>query len=484
MSLAKCWQSSRGSIVFQCSLFDGEKRLKGYLELNSDRASAPVTFSGEKPESLLPAGGIAMLIRKHLSVGALTGIAMSDAVPDLEFFRIRAQGKNSDGVPSQLFFILSRKPDHEITIIRENLSIARLKADAQYTVAKPASTDFLHVEDFPETGLQAWLTSLIEPEAKTNQTTQASVAVETLPLYQRAGRDRVTRRLKTLRKTLLQDREKVPSQEELQNAKEDAKLLRDYLWLVRSEAFELALDDTQTGSIARVIKLNPDLTPGANLEAAFTKVRKLERALSMGGPRIQDMERSIKRFESALDRLRSNAGLSETDVIRVLQELGLERRPEQKAATAKSTKPASAIGRTFLTATGEIMALGRNAEESDRLVKSAKSQDWWIHVAGGSHGSHVIIPGKTFKDGLPGHVLREAGILALHFSDRGTSREGDVYVARRHQIKKRKGMPAGLWQIDRAETMVIRYEADELSAIFAREIRDGVQRPHAAKTQS
>ena len=480
LSLGKCWQSSRGTLVFQCSSFDGNNRSKGYLELNPGGSSSPVKFISEKPEGLLAAGGIAMLVRKYITTGALTAMALSDHGSGNDFLRLTIHGKTAKGEPGHIYFVISKHPDHEITVISSNSSIARLQEKSQYTARKPALEEHLLAEESPQEGFNSWLQSIVEPSSQTEISPAATADNEPLPPYQRAARDRVARRLKTLKKTLQQDEKKLPTLEDLSDAKLDSKFLRDYFWLVQLGSFELRLDAAQTGSESRIIKLNPEMKPGANLEAYFTKVKKLERALELGLPRVTLLRHEIERFDESLNRLRTDKNLSESDVIRILQELGLEGRAKAVSVHAKRQNKASTIiGRRFMTSTGQTICLGRNADESDQLVKSARSQDWWIHVAGGSHGSHVIIADKAFRASLPGSILREAAILALHFSDRGNSREGEVYVARRQQIKKKKGTPAGLWQIDRAETVVIRYEPEELSAIFGREIRDGVQR-HAS----
>lgn len=193
------------------------------------------------------------------------------------------------------------------------------------------------------------------------------------------------------------------------------------------------------------------------------------------------MTADIQQFELALEHLRNpTVKLSELDVLNILRELRLERKPAALAANHPVKHMKASVGRCFQVAAGSYIVVGRNAEESDKVVKASKSQDWWFHVAGGGHGSHVIVAGTGFKDGLPPALMRAAGVLALHFSDRSSSREGEVYVARRHQIKKRKGAAAGLWQVDRAESVLIRYEAAEVAVLFSKELRDGVQRPNTA----
>ena len=50
------------------------------------------------------------------------------------------------------------------------------------------------------------------------------------------------------------------------------------------------------------------------------------------------------------------------------------------------------------------------------LTKAAKSNDYWLHAAGVS-GSHVVIPVKAdIRDSAPSELIKEAAMLAIHFS--------------------------------------------------------------------
>ena len=134
-------------------------------------------------------------------------------------------------------------------------------------------------------------------------------------------------------------------------------------------------------------------------------------------------------------------------------------------------------GRVFLSSEGAIIQLGRSAQENDSITRSAKSNDWWFHAAGGIHGTHVIVHNRSVKGTtLPLATAREASILALHFSSQALSRAGEVYQTTRGLLKKRKGMPPGLWAVERTGSNFIRYDESELKAIFARESRRGALR--------
>jgi predicted ribosome quality control (RQC) complex YloA/Tae2 family protein len=472
LSVGKCWQTPDGVLVFQASTFDGQQRRKGFLELSSRPAEEPVQFKLTKNPSIVPHGGVAMLIRKHLSSGSLVALAINDQIPPGQSLRLTMQGKAANADPSQILIVIERHSSCEIVVIKDGMSLARFKQGSQYTMTKKALPVHIEPEDLPQEGFQRWLHTLVYEDHQSSNAASDEQITESLAPYQREARDRLNRRLRTLKKTYIEEQKKLPLPDPLQSLKRNADLLQRYLWMVQPESFALELDAALTGDKAVQIPLDPDLSPGENLETLYKNLKKLERAISMGQPRLDAMKAQIQSFEHGLQTLREKP-LTINQVQDIIKNLGLTRdntarkiiihhQSQRKSQTQQPT-----VGRLFRASSGDKILLGRNATESDAIVKSAKSEDWWLHVAGGGHGSHVIIPGQKHRDTLPTALLREAAILALHFSDRSGSREGEVYISRRRNLKKRKGMAPGLWQIQKAETVMIRYSAEELSAIFS-----------------
>jgi len=493
ISLAKSWQSNHGSLIIQCSVkktaSDSQDvlREKGFLILDPHSPRAPVSFATEKPPGELSPNGLAAILRKHCAAGSFVGLALSPDQSSSEFIRLRLLGTSSAGESTETFILVATKPEREISVIIAGHSLARLQAKALFTVKKTAPALFLDAVDLEVNGWNAWMEScfgeagqpsdqkMVAREDRSSAEYSTDAPAEMLSPLRRQARDRMARRLKTLKKTLAQDQKKSPSPHDLQQAKKLAAYLASYLWLVKPDMTELRLDAAQTGDEPCVIDLDPELSPGANLEKHYAHVKKLERGMALQGPRVEQIKLQVNRFETALDKIRStNHVLSDAEVETILTQLGLTKASPSGPRIAAPKK--TWIGRRFMSSQNIAVTIGRDSEESDQLVKVAKSSDWWLHIAGGGHGSHVIVSGLSSKDSLPAATMREAAILALHFSERSTSREGEVYCTRRQFIRKRKGMPAGLWQVERSESMVIRYEPEELAVIFTREIRDGIQR--------
>jgi len=477
ISLGKCWQTESGGIVFQATVtaHSSSPKEKGFLLLSPPNTANPVSFVREKPQEQMHANGAAAIIRKYCPSSRVEGIGLNPAGHLPNFLRLRLKSNTPN---AEVYIVLSGKPDEQIDFIVDGTSLARMQAKKTFTVRKTASQSCLNAVDLSDNEFHLWLSSLSEASANATMIENTNDAI--LSAERRQARDKITRRLKTLRKTLAQDLSKLPAAEAVQSAKEDARLLSNYLWLVKPGTHELKLDSTQTGTSPKVLEIDPDKSPGENLEKLFIQIKKLEKAFTLQGERTQKLKDQIHHYELALDRVKNpDLPLPPSETTQLMVDLGLT----QAKVTAKVSKPLKTakpgLGRKFLLSDQVLLTLGRDAKESDQIVKSAKSSDWWIHIAGGARGSHVVVSGLPTRAQIPPNVLRAAGMLALHFSDRTNAMEGEVYCTRRQFIRKRKGLAAGLWLVDKSETVLIRYSASELTDIFSKELRAGIQRHKA-----
>jgi len=88
--------------------------------------------------------------------------------------------------------------------------------------------------------------------------------------------------------------------------------------------------------------------------------------------------------------------------------------------------------------------IGRGDEENDLLTfEVAAPEDFWLHVAGGASGSHVVVRNPEKLDALPQAVLERAAALAAWHSKARASRRVEVHVCRVADVDKRRGAPAG-----------------------------------------
>ncbi len=112
-----------------------------------------------------------------------------------------------------------------------------------------------------------------------------------------------------------------------------------------------------------------------------------------------------------------------------------------------------AVARVFRSPDGLTVLVGRSARDNDELtLRLASPRDFWLHVASGA-GSHVVVRNPEGLDRLPRETARFAAGLAVTYSQaRGGGRTA-VHLARRVDVSKPRGAPAGQVSLRRFTTI-------------------------------
>jgi predicted ribosome quality control (RQC) complex YloA/Tae2 family protein len=99
--------------------------------------------------------------------------------------------------------------------------------------------------------------------------------------------------------------------------------------------------------------------------------------------------------------------------------------------------------RTVVVDGWEIL-IGRGDRENDELTfEVAEPRDYWLHVASGTPGSHVVVRVPEGEPEVPKAVLTRAAELSAWHSKARNARRVDVHVCRVRDVSKRRGAPAG-----------------------------------------
>lgn len=111
--------------------------------------------------------------------------------------------------------------------------------------------------------------------------------------------------------------------------------------------------------------------------------------------------------------------------------------------------------RTYVIDGYEVL-VGRGADENDDLTFNvAEPHDVWMHVAGGTPGSHVIVrnPAKTE---VPRAVLESAAASAAWYSKARGAPKVEVHVCRASDVSKPRGAPAGLVELAKWKSIKVK----------------------------
>jgi predicted ribosome quality control (RQC) complex YloA/Tae2 family protein len=111
--------------------------------------------------------------------------------------------------------------------------------------------------------------------------------------------------------------------------------------------------------------------------------------------------------------------------------------------------------RTFQIGGFEVL-VGRADEDNDQLTfEIAAPHDLWLHVGGGTPGSHVVVRNPD-KLAIPDDVIETAAALAGWYSKARGAPKVEVHYCRAANVSKPRGAPAGLVQLTRHQRIKVR----------------------------
>ncbi len=98
---------------------------------------------------------------------------------------------------------------------------------------------------------------------------------------------------------------------------------------------------------------------------------------------------------------------------------------------------------------GFEILIGRGDAENDELsFRVARPNDIWLHVGGGTPGSHVVVRNPDRVD-VPRLVIERAAAHAAWFSKARNASRVDVHWCRAADVSKPRGAKQGLVQLRR-----------------------------------
>jgi predicted ribosome quality control (RQC) complex YloA/Tae2 family protein len=110
---------------------------------------------------------------------------------------------------------------------------------------------------------------------------------------------------------------------------------------------------------------------------------------------------------------------------------------------------------------GFEVLIGRGAQENDALTFGvAAPGDTWLHVAGGTPGSHVVIRNPE-RIPVPKAVLERAASHAAWYSKARHAASVEVHHCLVSDVRKIRGAPAGQVQLRRHQRVRVRPMAPE-----------------------
>jgi predicted ribosome quality control (RQC) complex YloA/Tae2 family protein len=105
---------------------------------------------------------------------------------------------------------------------------------------------------------------------------------------------------------------------------------------------------------------------------------------------------------------------------------------------------------------GFEVLVGRGDEDNDTLTFDvAEPRDLWLHVAGGTPGSHVVIRNPDDLD-VPREVVESAAAAAAWYSKARNAAKVEVHFCRVADVSKPRGAPTGLVELARWKSVRVK----------------------------
>ena len=269
--------------------------------------------------------------------------------------------------------------------------------------------------------------------------------------------------------------------ERAQGAEENRRrgdMLKTVLGRIAPGATEIEAIDYSAPDCPTVrIELDPSIDAVSNMKRYYRLYRRFNDARSDIEARHAESKERHDQLEGLLEKLSGIDSETPDASLARLQELreearrfGVRARTAQRAG--RRAAPAALPYRTFLSAHGERILVGRSAKHNDALTfRVARGRDLWLHTRDVS-GSHVVIPLERGAE--PSHeTLLDAAHLALHFSQARGEPAGDVQWTHRKHIRRVSGAGPGRVTVANSRTIRITFDPERLEQLYGRdEVRE------------
>jgi predicted ribosome quality control (RQC) complex YloA/Tae2 family protein len=210
-----------------------------------------------------------------------------------------------------------------------------------------------------------------------------------------------------------------------------------------------------------VLKLDPALSARENAARWFKRAQRYGAALPRIAARRAEVSGALEGTQSLLDRA---GAVRDAAALRALEaEVGGK---VQRKTPARGRPHRRLPYRAFTSQSGARVLVGRSARDNDELLRAARGNDLWLH-ARGVQGSHVIVPDPG--EAPDPRTLRDAALLAAHFSGARGSDGAEVAWTRRKHVKKPKGAAPGAVTFTQDRTFRVRLDEALLKALLGTE---------------
>jgi len=233
----------------------------------------------------------------------------------------------------------------------------------------------------------------------------------------------------------------------------EADILAAYQSQIPPGAGEAELPDLYAAGKKRIIKLDPSLPIGTQIQKRYKHATKLERSRDVLEKRIHTVEADISEITGILDRAGKSEAFDEAvallqDTCRAYRLLRQDRRRQGGPTVVKQH-------RRFDLDDSWFVLVGRNDQENDEITfRLSTPDDVWMHA---QHvpGSHIVLRSSGATGNPPATVLEAAASIAAFYSKSRHSNLVPVIYTHRKYVRKFRGAKPGQVMCEREKTIFV-----------------------------
>ncbi|MDO5708226.1 MAG: NFACT RNA binding domain-containing protein [Andreesenia angusta] len=288
----------------------------------------------------------------------------------------------------------------------------------------------------------------------------------------RDNQDRIKQKSNDLRKNIITKidrlKNKVSKQElELRESKNrdifkiKADLLMANLYKINRGDTSVEVENFYDPEMKKMkINLNPKFSASDNAQKYYKKYNKLKHAGRLLQKQIDKSNMEIEYLQNIVYSIDSSNSIEDIEEIRdeLIGEKYLKSYNKSKSKMKKISKP-----HHFISSDGLDIFVGKNNKQNDKLtMKTAYKTDLWFHTKD-IPGSHVIL--KSDGGVFPENSIREAALLAAHFSKGNMSENVAVDYTERRNVRKPNGAKPGMVIYENNNTIYITPNKSDIEKI-------------------